>query len=344
MKNLFRIYLSLITISVFSISCNKEKYIEAPGNLVPKTVDQDATLPSISINGALLHSEAFGPEDSTLIICIHGGPGGDYRYMLNCKTLATKGYRVVFYDQRGAGLSQRFPKSWYKTQGSDAINKIFYDELKGVIDYYKTSLSQKVILLGQSWGAMLATGYAGKYPTDVDGLIVAEPGGLKWDDVVDYVSESRSFKLWGETLNDATYIDQFMTGKENQHEILDYKAGLMGSTNAIVGDLGSDLGKNAPLYVASRSGAVVNAASYEFGQDFKPDFSAGINNFSIKTLFIYSSNNKAYPDSWAARIAAAYPNKEIFKALGVGHSGMLDQVDFWTTTMEPEIISYIQSL
>lgn len=344
MKNLFRIYLSLITISVFSISCNKEKYIEAPGNLVPKTVDQDATLPSISINGALLHSEAFGPEDSTLIICIHGGPGGDYRYMLNCKTLATKGYRVVFYDQRGAGLSQRFPKSWYKTQGSDAINKIFYDELKGVIDYYKTSLSQKVILLGQSWGAMLATGYAGKYPTDVDGLIVAEPGGLKWDDVVDYVSESRSFKLWGETLNDATYIDQFMTGKENQHEILDYKAGLMGSTNAIVGDLGSDLGKNAPLYVASRSGAVVNAASYEFGQDFKPDFSAGINNFSTKTLFIYSSNNKAYPDSWAARIAAAYPNKEIFKALGVGHSGMLDQVDFWTTTMEPEIISYIQSL
>lgn len=344
MKKRYKTYLTLTILSIFIFSCNKERYIDAPGNLVPKTVDQDATLPSISINGALLHSEAFGPEDSTLIICIHGGPGGDYRYMLNCKTLATKGYRVVFYDQRGAGLSQRFPKSWYKTQGSDAINKIFYDELKGVIDYYKTSPSQKVILLGQSWGAMLATGYAGKYPTDVDGLIVAEPGGLKWDDVVDYVSESRSFKLWGETLNDATYIDQFMTGKENQHEILDYKAGLMGTTNAIVGDFGSDLGNNAPSYVASRSGAVVNAASYELGQDTKPDFSTGINNFSIKTLFIYSSNNKAYPDSWAEKISSVFPNKEIFKAQGVGHSGMFDQVNFWTTTMEPKIISYIQSL
>lgn len=344
MKKNFRIYLTFIIFSVFSFSCNKERYIDAPGNLVPKTVDQDSTLSSISVNGALLHSEAFGPADSTLIICIHGGPGGDYRYMLNCKTLATKGYRVVFYDQRGAGLSQRFPRNWYLSQGNDALNKIFYDELKGVIAHYKTSATQKTILLGQSWGAMLATAYTGKYPNEIDGLIVAEPGGLKWNDVVDYISESRSFKLWSEALNDATYIDQFITGKEDQHEVLDYKAGLMGSVNTIVGDVGSDLGNNAPSYVASRSGAVVNAASYELGQDTKPDFSAGITLFSKKVLFIYSSNNKAYPDSWASRIAAAYPSKEIFKAQGVGHSGMFDQVKFWATAMEPKVISYIQSL
>lgn len=227
MKYLFRICFIVITLAVFSSSCTKERCIDEPGFLVPKTVDQDATLPSISVNGALLHSQAFGPEDSTLIICIHGGPGGDYRYMLNCKTLATKGYRIVFYDQRGAGLSQRFPRSWYLSQGNVGMDKIFYDELKGVIAHYKTSATQKIILLGQSWGAMLATAYAGKYPNEIHGLIVAEPGGLKWDDVVDYISKSRSFKLWGEALNDATYIDQFITGKEDQHEILDYKAGLM---------------------------------------------------------------------------------------------------------------------
>ncbi|MBK0383145.1 alpha/beta hydrolase [Pedobacter sp. SD-b] len=344
MKNTPIIYLTLIIVSLFSFSCTENRYVDEPGNLVPKTVDQDVALPSISVNGALLHSEAFGPRDSTLIVCIHGGPGGDYRYMLNCKSLATKGFRVVFYDQRGSGLSQRFPKNWYKSQGSNAINKIFYDELKGIIYHYRTAASQKVILLGQSWGAMLATGYSGKYPHDVDGLIVAEPGGLEWQDVMDYISRSRSFKLWGEALNDATYIDQFMTGKENQHEILDYKAGLISSTNTIVGDVGAKLGSNAPNYVASRSGAVVNAASYELGQDTKPDFSAGINQFTKKVLFIYSSKNKAYPDIWAAKMSSVYNNKEIFKAEGVGHSGMLDQIDFWTTIMEPKIIAYIKSL
>lgn len=329
---------------IFFMSCEKEKYINEPGNLVPKTVMEDFTIPAIDINGAKLHAQAFGPVDSTLIICIHGGPGGNYKYLLNCKSLANKGYRVVFYDQRGSGLSQRFSKEWYVSHGADVLDKTFYDDLKGIINYYKTNSTQKVVLLTQSWGSMLATAFAGKYPNEINGLILAEPGGLKWNDVLEYVGNSRSFKLWSETLNDATYLDQFITGSENQHNILDYKMKLLSTSNVIVGDIKSNLGANGNYYKSDRDGAVISAVMFEIGGKFKPDFSEGISQFQPKVLFFYSSNNKAYPDSWAEKITSVYVNKEVVKVNGVGHSGMFDQIDTWTTFTEPKVLEYLNSL
>ena len=159
-------------------SCTKERLINEPGNLVPLTVDQDPGLPSITVNGVMLHSEAYGHPDSTIIVCIHGGPGGDYRYMLNLKDLADYGYRVVFYDQIGSGLSERFPKSSYTSLGTGALDMI-YDELSGVIAHYRTHPNQKVFLIGHSWGAMLATAYAGKYPNAIQGLAIAGTRGIE---------------------------------------------------------------------------------------------------------------------------------------------------------------------
>ncbi len=191
---------------------------------------------------------------------------------------------------------------------------------------------------------MLATSFAGKYPNKINGIILGEPGGLKWDDLYKYVGKSRSFKLWSEALNDATYLDQFMTGNENEHNILDYKMALISSSNTIIGDIKSNLGANANYYKSSRDGAVISAAMFKIGKKYKPDFSEGISQFQPKVLFFYSSNNKAYPDSWAEKISSTYLNKEVIKVNGVGHSGMFDQIDTWTTFTEPKVIDYLKSL
>lgn len=329
--------IAAFTVFALLFSCTDGRRIDEPGNLVPKTVDQDSSLPSINANGALLHSEAFGPENGTIIIALHGGPGSDYRYLLNCKDLADKGYRVVFYDQRGSGLSQRFPKKSYTSLGAGAID-LMYDELTSVIAYYRKSPKQKVILLGHSWGAILASGYVGKYPNATQGLILCEPGGLKWNDITDYVKASRSFKLWSEILNDATYIDQFISGKEDQHEILDYKMSMLASKNSITGE-----GDFDPS-ISWRSGAVIMDALFEVGDKYKTDFSAGLQNYNVPVLFFYSERNKAYPDSWAEKITSAYNHVERVKISTVGHDGIITNQNAWNSQTKPKIINYINGL
>jgi proline iminopeptidase len=338
-------FLSSAIFALFALlfsGCEKEKFINADGNLVPRTVDQDPSLPSININGAKLHAQAFGPIDSTLIICIHGGPGANFKYLLNCKSLAEKGYRVVFYDQRGSGLSERFNKEWYLGFGKNAIEETFYKELKGIIAHYKTQASQKVVLLTHSWGSMLATGYAGMFPGEVHGLILAEPGGLKWKDITTYLNASRSQKIWTESFNDATYLDQFITGKENQHNILDYKLALLSASN--VNDVITNQSENVKFYKSEREGAVIFLAMNEIGEKYEVDFSSGISQFNKKVLFFYSSNNPAYTDNWAEKIASFYVNKMVVKVNGVGHSGMFGNKDTWKNFTEPKVIEYLNGL
>ena len=335
MKNVLKILLG--TIMSFAIISCEEIELTEPGNLVPLTVDQDPNLPSIIVNGAKLHSEAFGHPDSTIIVAIHGGPGGDYRYMLNCKDFANYGYRVVFYDQRGSGLSQRFSKESYTSLGKGALDLI-YDELSGVIAHYRTHQGQKVFLLGHSWGAMLATAYAGKYPDTIQGLSIQEPGGLKWDDIMTFISNSQSFSLFGELSSDATYQDQFMTGKANQHEIVDYKFAMLASKNDITGDDDTEAGSFWRLGYIMRSGLL------EIGTKYQPDFSEGIDNFNIPILFFYSELDKAYPENWAIKITSVFNQVEAHKVPGVGHKGIISDQKAWRETTLPKMVSYFNSL
>ncbi len=335
MKNALSIL--TVTIMLFAIISCEELDLTEPGNLVPETVMEDLSLPAITVNNVKLHSEAFGHPDSTIIVCLHGGPGGDYRYMLNLKDLADYGYRVVFYDQIGSGLSQRFPKSSYTSLGKGALDLI-YDELTGVIAHYRTHPNQKVFLLGHSWGAMVATGYAGKHPDAVQGLAIAEPGGMKWEDVIEFVKKTRSFGIWGELLNNVTYLDQFITGKENEHEILDYKSSMLASKNDITGDNDTEPGS------IWRIGAVMNSALFETGQEYKPDFSEGISNFKVHVLFFYSEKDKGYPDDWANRISAVYNQVELYKVPGTGHNGIISNKKAWKEKTLPKMVTYFNSL
>lgn len=136
---------------------------------VAQLVTEDRSLPSEDVAGVRLHMRiAQGPEAARTIVVLHGGPGGDFRSLQALEALADQ-YTVVFYDQRGAGLSERVSADMLTLEGH-------LQELQAVIGL--TSQDQAPILIGHSWGAMLAAAYIGQNPNAVEKAVLIEPGYL----------------------------------------------------------------------------------------------------------------------------------------------------------------------
>jgi proline iminopeptidase len=135
---------------------------------VAETVAQDPSIPHVTIDGVTYHAETFGDPGNPVVVAVHGGPGGDYRSILSLQALSDQ-YFVVFFDQRGAGLSPRVNPEEITLASALA-------DLDSIVDYYGEG--EKVNLVGHSWGAMLTSAYLGQHPEKVDHAVLAEPGFL----------------------------------------------------------------------------------------------------------------------------------------------------------------------
>jgi len=98
------------------------------------------------------------------LLVLHGGPGFAHDYLDNLSELATASQKVVFYDQLGCGRSDApdDPGRWQLPR--------FVKE----VDRVRQSLDLKeVVILGQSWGGMLAIEYMLTKPSGVVGLVLS---------------------------------------------------------------------------------------------------------------------------------------------------------------------------
>jgi proline iminopeptidase len=105
------------------------------------------------------------------VLFLHGGPGAHITdaHIEALRPIADLGYRVYLYDQTGSGHSDRLSDiSQYSVQRH-------MDDIKAIMQKLKT---QKVILIGQSWGAVLATMFAAEHPDLVHAMVLTSPGPI----------------------------------------------------------------------------------------------------------------------------------------------------------------------
>jgi len=323
MNKINHTFMLLLIASISFIACESSELDEKEA-LVPLTVTEDLSLPSIQITDTYLHSEAFGNASDPMIVVLHGGPGVDYRGVLNFKDLAKDGYYVVFYDQRGTGLSQRHDEEHYE----DKKVQFFIDDLSEVIAYYRSDETQRLILAGHSWGAMLATAYVNQNPDKVDQVILAEPGGFTWPQTEAYIQRSFAIKPFTESTNDIVYMDQFLTG--SVHEILDYKLALLVSEGTT--------GDPTPPPFWRLGGFMFSwAQDYAIEHPEEMDFTANLSKYENSVLFAYSENNEHYGEDHARLVSAAYPNVELVKIDNSGH----EMIHFGWESFYPIIKAYL---
>lgn len=97
------------------------------------------------------------------IVMLPGGPGANHSHYMDYDCLQDTG-NIIYYDPRGCGLSSKGEQSTYTMDNYiDDVHYIIKHELK----------LKQVILLGKSYGAMCALGYAQRYPEDLLKLILA---------------------------------------------------------------------------------------------------------------------------------------------------------------------------
>jgi len=102
-----------------------------------------------TVPGGKVYWRKFGSGAKTPLLTLHGGPGSSHNYLLPLQALADE-RPVIFYDQLGCGKADA-PED----DGVYTIQRSV-DELDAV----RAALGlDRVVLLGHSWGALLAVEY-----------------------------------------------------------------------------------------------------------------------------------------------------------------------------------------
>jgi proline iminopeptidase len=119
----------------------------------------------IDVEGGRVWYRTCGSGDKTPLLLLHGGPGAP-SYYLNPLEGVSQDRPVIFYDQLGAGRSDRPADTslWTVERYVRELGKV--REALGL---------DRVHMLGHSWGTMLAVDYLLTEPEGVRSLILASP-------------------------------------------------------------------------------------------------------------------------------------------------------------------------
>jgi proline iminopeptidase len=259
------------------------------------------------------------------ILVVHGGPGIPFREPPAGLELLDRDYTLFYYDQRGCGAStrpfDRFESSNYYENMTKLERTLGIGAQVADIERIRRLLGQeKLIVLGHSFGGLLAAMYAAEFPERVDALVLVAPAGVLVlpDPGVDFFGEIRKRLPAAER---AEY-DRFLG------EYLDFSAVFTRSesdlarVNLRLGDYflaaaGEPTRDRRPSDGAANGGWMVQAVYFSMGK--RHDYRAPLLRVLAPVLVVHGADD-LLPESASRRYLDAFPNARLHR-MGKGSTG-----------------------
>ena len=166
----FVIVLALLAVALPSAHAQKKKSTRktaksAKPAAAPTTPGLAAGPHEVVLNGVRLWYRVAGTAENGVapVVFLHGGPGyNSHSFSVLEGPKLERSLQMVYYDQRGAGRSER---PWSGHYQIDTL----VDDVEAL---RKTLGVPKISLMGHSFGGLLALEYAARYPNNVSRLIL----------------------------------------------------------------------------------------------------------------------------------------------------------------------------
>jgi len=148
-------------------------------------------------NGVKIYYRTFGTGIPVLII--NGGPGLNSDGFVDLAKSLSSHNKTIIYDQRGTGRS-----AMQKINTSTITMQLMIDDM----EYLRKQLKiERWIILGHSFGGMLASYYATIHPDRIISMILSSSGGIDLE-LLSYVSKNINAKLTPQQLDSSNYWSQ----------------------------------------------------------------------------------------------------------------------------------------
>jgi proline iminopeptidase len=255
------------------------------------------------------------PGTALAVIAVNGGPGLSHSYMVqnDMWERIAKNRLVVFYDQRGIGASKRVQPGAPQTMDAQVAD----------LDAVRQALGlNKVAVLGDSYGGMVAMAYAAAHPEHVAKLILSDSPGPSWKSIARVLPEvfpdveeqnDKEMQSLGPSTEAAA-----RTGLRNHFRMLFYSPEKRDAYMSHMGDLGQE--------------PAVGAAVHEATRDL--DLTAKLSGFNFPTLVINGRYDMNVAPLTAWRLAHAIPGAKVVFFEHSGHLPSYEEPERYISVLE----------